>query len=459
MKYFQRILFILLLSPAWLSAQLPSLPSKKDSIITHAPDPLSEKRFNRAASELILANLIPWTYDKYLMKKNSADITFKSVEHNLNPENWGWDDGDFATNQLAHPFHGSTFFNAYRANGYNFWQSIPGTFAGSYIWETAAESLDFSVNDFVNTSYGGVIIGEMTHRLANRILSHRSTGIKRQAKEVFALVINPVNGLNRLLDGKWGKLQSGSALPDTSRLCAELDIGVRSVSVNNKDVLFRWYGHIKLLYGTPFDDLRTPFSYLGIDAEFGKNPSDILNQISIYGSLSGWKIGSGAKYKHAGILTANYEYLNNDFFSYSAQSIKFNLLSEGSISSQFKLHTAVSTGPILLAAVPDPYQYKGRFYSYCSGVGFGVNGQISYKTRLFYGVNYRYGVFKTLSGNSSYYILHSLTSEIRYRYTKELSVCAEPGYLALNGKYKYYNDVNNKYPYLRLSMRYMLDYR
>lgn len=455
MKDFQLVLLIFSVSPAWLFAQLPSSLSNKDSIAAHAPD-TSKRNFRRAVSELILSNLIPWSYDKYIKQKNSADITFQSIRHNLNPGNWGWDEGNFSVNQLAHPFHGSTYFNAYRANGYRFWQSVPAPFLGSYIWETAAESLHYSVNDFVNTSYGGVVIGEMTHKLANRILNKRSSGIKKQVNEIFALVINPVNGLNRLLDGKWGKPLSGTALQDTTRLFTELGVGIRRIRADSKDIHFRWYGHIKLSYGTPIGDLNRPFNYFNVDAEFGRAPSDILNQLSICGSLSGWKIGFGAKDKHSAMLTANYDYINNDFFSYSAQSIRFNLLSESIISNALKLHNTITAGPVLLAAVSDPQ--KGRSYSYCSGAGFSINGQISYKNRLFCGINYRSNLFKTLNGNSSHHFLHSLSSEIRYRYTNGFYICAEPGYLILKGKYKHYGGISNSFPYLHLSVRYAINY-
>lgn len=458
MKNFYKISCIVLLAPLWLSAQLPANPFvDKDTLVTPVPGQLTTKRFGRAAGKMLLANLIPWSYDKYVAQANSADVTFKSVQHNLNPGNWGWDDGNFSTNQFAHPYHGSISFNAYRSNGYSFWQSVPGAFAGSYIWETAAESLDFSINDFINTSYGGIIIGEMTHRLANRLINQRSTGIKRQASEVLAMVINPANGLNRLLDGKWGTLSSGATQPaDSSKIYAELDIGVRRIRINKNKTPVRWSGRVKLTYGTPLGNLKAPFSYLSIDAEFGKDLNGIVSQLSIYGSLAGWHSRSDDRSKHICMLTANYEYINNEVFLYSAQSIKFNLLSDRMISDQFTLRTAVGVGPILLAAVPNSYSEKERPYDYCSGASFNASGYMSYRNRFFYGISYRAGLFKTLSGNSSYHLLHALAGDIRFSYNQRFSIGIEPGYLNLKGKYKYYDDINDHYAYLRFSVRYSM---
>jgi len=82
------------------------------------------------------------------------------------------------TNQFAHPSHGSVFFYAFRYNGYSFWQSVPAVFAGSYVWETAGEVQAPSINDFINTGFGGVVMGEMTHRFAGKLIDNESRGIK-----------------------------------------------------------------------------------------------------------------------------------------------------------------------------------------------------------------------------------------------------------------------------------------
>jgi hypothetical protein len=452
------LLCIILGFPVRLNAQLPIIAdADRDSLGFHTDMQPIKQRTVRAAGMLLLSDLVPWTYDKYVAGANSADVNFRSLGRNLNPGNWNWDDGNFPTNQFAHPYHGSISFNAYRSNGYSFWQSVPAAFIGSYVWETAGESLDFSINDFINTSYGGVIIGEVSHRFADRLVNQRSTGIKRQANEVLAFIINPANGLNRLLDGKWGRLGSRTTQTDTSRIAAEVDIGIRRISGNREINPFRWYGHVKITYGTPYGDLRIPFSFLLIDAEFGKDHSGIINMMSVSGSLTGWKKRKSKNYLSGTMLTANYDYINNEVFSYGGQSIKFNKFAEFAASRKLTLRAAAGAGPVLLAAVPDPYLYHGRAYSYCSGGGFSAAGQLSYKNVFSYGLSYRLGLFKTLSGNSSYHTLHGLTSEISCKYLENLSISIALGSLTLQGRYKHFENINNNYPYLRISTRYSLN--
>jgi len=165
-------------------------------------DSLPDKRFGRALLLWTSAQVFPWAYDQYVANADWAHITLKTLKYNINPGSWDWDNDGFTTNQFAHPAHGSIFFNAFRSNGYSFWQSVPAAFAGSYVWETAGETQAPSINDFINTSIGGVVLGETLHRFSSRLTNNRSRGFKRQVSEVLALVMNPTGGLNRLLDGK-----------------------------------------------------------------------------------------------------------------------------------------------------------------------------------------------------------------------------------------------------------------
>jgi hypothetical protein len=416
-----------------------------------------KKRFGRAALLWSSAQVIPWVYDRYIVNAGWAHITLSTLKYNIKPDSWAWDNDGFTTNQFGHPSHGSVFFNAYRSNGYNFWQSVPAAFAGSYVWETVGESQAPSINDFINTGFGGVVLGETIHRFSNRLINNRSRGFKRQLSEALAFVINPAGGLNSLMDGKWGKGAANSAVHDSIKMYAEFDAGMRRFKVNNQDGSFGWYSHVKISYGSAFENYQTPFSYIYLNGEFGIDVSTAVNVVSIYGSLLGWRVALTDSSRHFGLLTANFDYIDNEAFSYSAQSVKFNLFSEFRLPGKFQIHTTVGAGPILLAAVPDPYLYQGRPYDYCAGAGLSLSGEISFNRRFYYSLSYRGGWFKTLSGNSSEYFLHAVTSEFRYRFLKDISLCAEPGYFTLKGHYKREPDTNKTYPYFRLSVRYYID--
>ena len=420
-------------------------------------DSIFRPNFRRAAIQFTLAEVLPFVVDRYIRNEDFAQISFSSVAHNSSPSSWTWDDDAFGTNQFGHPYHGSQYFSAFRANGYSFWQAAPATVIGSYIWETAAEKQYPSSNDFINTSFGGIILGEMTYRLSNQIINNRTRGFKRQFSEVLALIVNPMNGFTRVLDGKWGRVYSNLRERDSTHVNAEFDIGARKFNADHHGRT-ALYGRIRLLYGMLFENYSTPFSNISINAEFGSDDSSKVNILSVYGSLAGWRINKSSQSRHLLTLSANYDYIHNEAFFYSAQSVKVNLFSEIDLNSKFHITSSIGVGPVFLAAVPDQYRFKGRNYDYGAGGGIYANFGATLFSHLFYRLNYRGGLLKTINGNESHYALHAVSSEFGYHLTNRVSFCVEPGYFYLHGYYKNFKDVVAKYPYLRLSVRYALNF-
>jgi len=417
-----------------------------------------QKHFGRGALFLGISEITPWILDRYISNKDYAHISWKTVGHNINPGSWEFDNDEFQTNQFGHPYHGSNFYSAFRVNGYSFWQSAPAAFAGSYLWETFAENQAPAPNDFINTSYGGVILGEMTYRLSNKIVNNKTHGVKRQVNEVFAFLINPMNGLHRITTGQWGKVTGNSAERDSSKIHAEFGLGVRTFNTDKTNAQTGWYGHIELLYGTPYENYRTPFSNFTADIEFGKDDSTRINTVSVYGSLAGWEIASTEKDQHLAILSANYDYIRNVAFFYGAQSLRINVLSEFDISKKITINTSVGGGAVILGAVPDKFLTRGRNYDYGSGAALNLSGGITVANKLNCTLNYRGGWLVTLNGNASHYFVHTFSSEVSYNIIKNLAITAEPGYLTLNAYYKQFPTQNNRYPYFRSSLRYSIDF-
>lgn len=451
------ILCLVLESSFDVNGQTVHLKSQNiDSLFNTPP----QKKFGRAALELGVGEVVPWLIDDYVRHASWANISFKSMGDNLRPSSWAWDNDLFQTNEIGHPFHGSIFFNAYRSNGYNFWQSAPAAFAGSYIWESFGETQAPSINDFITTGFGGVMLGEVSHRMANKLTNNRSHGFKRQAGEVFAFLINPSNGLTRLMDGKWGKPPANPSLIDSTKMGAELDLGLRKFNVNNKDVFrdghFGPYGRLRLSYGSPAENMKEPFSNISIIIEAGQDDSSKLNMVNVYGSLTGWKIYSQNN-THLAVLSANYDYINNDAFYYSAEGIRMNFYSEFDLSRRFKINTSAGVGALILAAIPDHYTYNSRNYDY--GLGFSYYGSVklTFAKRFYYNIAYHGAWTATVNGNPSDYLLHALTNELGLKVIEGWSVTAQEGYFNLHGTYRDFPPVNKTYPYLRVALRYSFD--
>src|SRR5690554_504629 len=168
--------------------------------------PVREKKFLRAGSEWFLAQAFPAAFNRFITKDPYSYISFKNFIDHQRISAWDWDDNQFTTNHIDHPFHGQLYFNSFRSNGYNLPQSSIATVVGSYIWETAGETQAPSINDFVNTTFGGILLGEMMHRVSRHVIGKGRNGRNKKRNEITGFLINPVNGLNRWLDGKSGSV-------------------------------------------------------------------------------------------------------------------------------------------------------------------------------------------------------------------------------------------------------------
>jgi hypothetical protein len=417
-----------------------------------------KKRFGRAVLSLGIAEMTPFLFNRYVTKKDYAYISFQTIGHNFKPGSWTWDNDGFQTNQFGHPYHGSLYFNSFRSNGYSFYQSIPGTVIGSYLWETLAENQEPAPNDFINTSFGGIVLGEMTHRFANKLINERQSGFKRQLSEIAALVINPANGFSRIVSGRWGRVNTRFRQTDSSKVIVEFDAGARRYKNDQQNFLtagrFGWFGNAKLLYGDRTQNLKSPFSNVYVRLEFGEDDSSFVNNINVYGSLAGWQFRSVRNSRHLAILSANYDYIRNQAFFYGSQSVKMNLFSEYNLFSKTRFFTSAGLGAVLLAAVPHYYEYIGRDYAYCTGGVFSGGAGLSLQNRLFISVDYNGSILKTISGHQSHYFVHAVTAEARYQLTRSLGLLAAPGYFNLSGKYAHYADIERKYPFLKIAARY-----
>jgi hypothetical protein len=101
---------------------------------------------------------------RYIAQEHYAQINFESIKNNfLSP--WEWDGSAHITNQLGHPYQGSIYHAAARANGFTFYESVLFDAFGSASWELVFETNTPAINDLISTTIGGASLGEMFHRL------------------------------------------------------------------------------------------------------------------------------------------------------------------------------------------------------------------------------------------------------------------------------------------------------
>jgi len=331
------------------------------------------KRPLRAIGEIFGLNLLIWTFDRHIREggENPAfRIGFNSWKENLEA-GFEWDDNNFATNQFSHPYHGSLYFNAARSNGYSFWESVPFTFGGSFLWEYFNEVHHPSMNDWISTSVGGSAMGEMLHRLATSVRNNEGSGSGRTWREVAGFAIDPVGGLNRVIDGDWSRRHANPEDRHPRNYRARLDAGMRNVS---DDRLFdadttKAFMEFEFDYGDPFfGDLGKPYSHFDMLLQLNFNDASLIGRFESDGLLAGTFVKETEAASHIISAHLHHDYINTFQIEFGAQAVSAGLLSRFETVHGMEMRTEVNLGPILLGSVTSDYpSVSGRSYDYGPG--------------------------------------------------------------------------------------------
>ncbi|MDR3350076.1 MAG: DUF3943 domain-containing protein [Prevotellaceae bacterium] len=278
---------------AWntpLQAQRPATFPPPDSIKKPRGE---EKNYWRPVAEITGLNAGVWAFDRYILNEEGARISIHSIRNNLGRK-FILDNDSFSTNLFSHPYHGGLYFNTARANGMNFWQSIPFAVFGSYMWETVWEKCPPSLNDIIATPLGGMAMGEVTHRLSHLLLDDSKRGWARFLREFLAGIISPADLLNRALSGKAWKYhppyESGDApyLRRPFQLRLSVANGVLAGLHENKSA-FNMNAGVEIDYGEPFsEEPHSPYDCFKGEIDLrltGRQP--FLSAISLTGLLWG----------------------------------------------------------------------------------------------------------------------------------------------------------------------------
>ena len=210
------------------------VPAEADSL--RSPEYYQAKwsPFWRTTLEMLGFNLIMTMYGKYIMKPedHGFDVGFDSIRENLK-NGFEWDDNSFSANNFRHPYQGSLYFGAARANGYDFYESSMFAFAGSWLFEYAGEAHHPSINDWINTAVGGITIGESLYRLSDMILDNTATGSGRVGRELGGLACSPLRGVNRLLTGEAFEVHANPPNRFPGYFGANFEFGFRTLGEDN----------------------------------------------------------------------------------------------------------------------------------------------------------------------------------------------------------------------------------
>lgn len=346
------------------------------------------------ALQVLGINAFVWSIDKYVFRSDFAQISMGTWKDNIQ-KGWEWDNDRFGVNFVGHPYSGTLSFNAARSNGYNYFQSFGFSVAGSLMWEYFGENTRPSYNDIIYTPVNGALLGEMLYRLSSNILDDRTHGLERVSREVAAGLINPIRGLNRMIQGKAFRI-TNKEVYQKEPLNISLYGGLHYINDGNAPSKML---NFQFDYGNPFEKrTRKPFDFFKFraDLNFGVGRK-VLDNVTGYGILFGKNSQMGKLAVLAGGFQY-YDYWDNKTFELGTIGFGGGVFTKLPINKTFDLYTNVHLAMVPFAGNstqrgPDTTQV--RDYNY----GGGVEGKVESTINI--------GKFATASLVYYYYLIHT----------------------------------------------------
>jgi hypothetical protein len=310
------------------------------------PAPRAGASFWRAAAGVATVNLVTWGYNWYVQQWPWANVGTQSWATNLR-HGFVWDNDCFLDNQLAHPYHGSLYHSSARAAGYRFWASLPFVAAGSATWELFGENITASLNDLINTTFGGLAMGEVTYRLSSLVGSKRGVGPNGVARELGAFALSPMGRAQSLFRTDYSR----DIVPPADQV-SSLSFGRRS-------------GHpffqLAVRYGSPFDAEATrPYDAFEFRLQVSPDPGGSIREVAITGLLARKLVRETARGTMALGVFQHYDYEHHSAFELGGQSLSGALLYQRRLGERSRLQLGAHLEGVLLGAISSDYGFEWR---------------------------------------------------------------------------------------------------
>ncbi len=397
-----------------------------------------------AVAQALGVNLVVNRIDAWVFDWDWARVGFESWSKNLEL-GWQWDETQFGINMFVHPYHGSLYFDAARANCLTFWESVPVTFLGSWTWEFFGEKWRPSLNDFWMTGYGGVAIGEMLHRLSAAIIDEESSGGERIGREFAAMLVNPMGGLNRLARGEWTQQRANPVDRLPGSYLAQIKAGGRVV--REAESPGSATGSPTLLIDVRFGDVietehRAPFDVVSVLAQVSPDGGG-LNILRALGRLYGKDLtGAGSRHRHQFVVSQRFDYVNNPVYRFGEQSLELGLHSRWRTGPWgLSLGTRVAGDIVMLGAIDALEAGMGtRDIDYGPGLGALVELSLERDGVTYVAFYNRVRYLRSVSGPPADHSILFSGLDITIPLTSQIGIGA---YISGDDRRSYYTDLPN----------------
>jgi len=321
-----------------------------------------------AIGEIVGINVFTWSLNYYVRDEDFAVVYPKTWWNNIS-NGFEYDGNLFATNMIDHPYHGSTYYNATRSNGIGFWGSVPLTLAGSLMWECCGERHPMAFNDVVNTTLGGIALGETLYRTSSAILSNEATGAGRFGRELAGFFLNPLRGFNRIISGRAFMVAPNPVDPDDRTpgfFRLSMDGGYRGVNPDSesRDEVTGGFFRLRMDYGSPFAGRRGgPFDVFEFDMTMYAGDQNIFGALAVRGNLLTRDLKRGGSSEHVWAVVQSHEYDDNSAYQFGNQNIGLRLESLWGLGAGATVVTRVQGGAILFGTLDSALRSTGEIPS------------------------------------------------------------------------------------------------
>jgi hypothetical protein len=351
--------------------------------------------FLRAAAAVVAVNGVPWTYNRYVRDWDWSHVGPRSWWENLR-SGFQWDDDALTDNQLAHPLHGSLYYNAARGAGYSFWGSAPFVALGSLSWEFLAENVRPSANDVLNTTFGGIALGEVTSRLATLLASRGSERV-RLAPRLGAVLLDPVGSVQGWLGTERA---SGAPGDQVALLASWFALGAgRALQRGTSEAGGYGFLQFGLRQGNLFDAAQIqPFDAFEFGVELIQRGPWELRRLHASGLLVRSAVHRAAAGELAFGLFQHYEFAAHPIVL-SGQSVSGALLYRRHTGRVTELDLGLHLEAIFLGEIAsEQMNARRRDYDYASGLGARFESAFREAGRDLLGVQTRIVWLRTVYG-------------------------------------------------------------
>ena len=239
----------------------------------------------------------------------AAYFTAESIRYNMNPRVWGFEEGlggdTFLTNQFIHPYAGGLYFASARSNNFNFYWSALSAALGSLTWEALGETDSPSASDLINTTFGGIAIGEILHRLYLELDKGGPAG------KIGATILSPTDRITAAVRG-YGPEKGPSRIRDSSLALGFSWINARFFDDNEK--MTSWdnpsaFIGLDLVYGDPYTAYsKTPYEQFDLSTSLTIGIPFFHNFVFITdGYLASWLLADDDLRRASGGLSLHFD--------------------------------------------------------------------------------------------------------------------------------------------------------